>query len=54
MEDCLSSLGSLYALKATGIPVMVRDMNVSQEELEQRRTPKEIMDARLVYGLLME
>ena len=33
---------------------MVGDINVSQEALEQRHTQKEIMDARLVYGLLMD
>ena len=51
---CLSSLGCLYVLKATDNPVMVGDMNVSQEELEQKHSPQVIRDARLVYGLLME
>ena len=50
----LSSVGCLYVLKATDNPVMVGDINVSQEELERRRTPKEIIDARVVYGLLMD
>ena len=49
-----SSIGCLYVLKATDNPVMVGDMNVSQEKLDQRHTQKEIMDARLVYGLLMD
>ena len=37
----MSSLGCLYVLKATDNPVMVGDMNVSQEELEaaQGKTP---------------
>ena len=35
-------------------PVMVGDMNVSQEELEQGHSQKEIMDARLVYGFFMD
>ena len=50
----MSSIGCLYVLKATDDPVMVGGMNVSQEELEQRHAQKEIMDARLVYGLLMD
>ena len=50
----LSSVGCLYVLKATDNPVMVRDIIVSQEELERRHTPKEIIDARVVYGLLMD
>ena len=33
---------------------MVDDINVSQEELEQRHTPKDIIDACVVYGLLMD
>ena len=53
-KACLSSLGCLYVLKATDNPVMVGDMNVSQEELEQKHSPQVIRDARLVYGLLME
>ena len=32
---------------------MVGDINVSQQELEQRHTRKEIIEARVVYGLLM-
>ena len=50
----LSSIGCLYVLKATDNPNMVGDMNVSQEELEQGHSQKEIMDARLVYGFLMD
>ena len=50
----LSSVGCLYVLKATDNPVMVGDINVSQEELKQGHTPKEIIDARVVYGLLMD
>ena len=50
----LSSIGCLYVLKATDNPIMVGDMNVSQEELEQGHSQKEIMDARLVYGFLMD
>ena len=50
----MSSVGWLYVLKATDNPVMVGGVNVSQEELEQRHTPKEIIDARVVYGLLMD
>ena len=50
----LSSVSCLYVLKATVHPVMVGDINVSREELEQRPTPKEIIDARVVYGLLMD
>ena len=46
----LSSTGCLYVLNATDNPIMVGDMNVSQEELEQGHSQKEIMDARLVYG----
>ena len=53
-KACLSSLVCLYVLKATDNPVMVGDMNVSQEELEQKHSPQVIRDARLVYGLLME
>ena len=53
-KACLSSLGCLYVLKATDNPVMVGEMNVSQEELEQKHSPQVIRDARLVYGLLME
>ena len=45
----LSSIGCLYVFKATDNPIMVGDMNVSQEELEQGHSQKEIMDARLVY-----
>ena len=48
----LSSVGCLYVLKATDNPVMVGDINVSQEGLKQRHTPKEIIDARVVYGML--
>ena len=33
---------------------MVGDINASQEELEQRHAPQEIIDARVVYGLLMD
>ena len=43
-----------YVLKATDNPIMVGDMNVSQEELEQGHSQKEIMDARLVYRFLMD
>ena len=50
----MSSVGRLYVLKATDNPVMVGDIHVIQEELEQRHTPKEIIDARVVYGLLMD
>ena len=50
----LSSVRCLYVLKATDNPVMVGDMNVSQEELEQKHTQKKKMNARLVYGLLMD
>ena len=50
----LSSVGCLYVPKATDNPVMVGGINVSQEELEQRHTPKEIIDARVVYGLSMD
>ena len=50
----LSSVGCLYVLEATDNPVMAGDINVSQGELEQRHTPKEIIDARVVYGLLMD
>ena len=50
----MSSIGCLYVLKATDNPIMVGDMNVSQEELEQGHSQKEIMDARLVYGFLMD
>ena len=39
----LSSSGCLYVLKATDNPVMVGDINVSQEELEQRHTPKRLL-----------
>ena len=42
-----SSISCLYVLKATYNPVMVGDINVSQEELEQRHTQKEIMVGRL-------
>ena len=49
----LSSIGCLYVLRATDNPVMVGDINVSREHLEQRHTPEEIIDARVVYGLLM-
>ena len=41
-KACLSSLGCLYVLKATDNPVMVGDMNVSQEELEQKHSPQVI------------
>ena len=50
----LSSTGCLYVLKTTDNPIMVGDMNVSQDELEQRHSQKEIMDARLVYGFFMD
>ena len=52
-QACWSSIGCPYVLKATDNPVVVGDINVSQEDLEQRRTPKQIFDARVVYGLLM-
>ena len=39
-QACLSSLGCLYVHKATDNPVMVGDMNASQEEFEQRHTPR--------------
>ena len=50
----LSSISCLYILKATDNPIMVGDMIVSREELEQRHGQKEIMEARLVYGLSMD
>ena len=50
----LSSITCLFVLKATDNPVMVGDNNVSQEELEKKHTPKETIDARVVYGLLMD
>ena len=49
-----SSVGCLYVLKATDNPGMVDDTNVSRKELEQRHTPKDIIDRRVVYGLLMD
>ena len=48
------SLGGRHVRKATADPAMVGDINVSQEELEQRHTPPEIKDARFGYGLMME
>ena len=33
---------------------MLGDNKVSQEKSERRHTPKEIFDARVVYGLLMD
>ena len=50
----LSSAGCLYVFKATDNPMMVDDINVPQEELERRHTPKEIIDTCVVYGLLMD
>ena len=34
----ISSLGCLHVVKATANPVMIGDMNVSEQELERRHT----------------
>ena len=52
LKACLPSIGCLYVLEATNNPVIVGDMNVSQEELEQIHTREEIMDARVVNGII--
>ena len=48
----ISSLGCLHVVKATANPVMIGDMNVSEQEQERRHTSQEIRDARLMYVLL--
>ena len=49
----ISSLGCLHIVKARANPVVVGDINVSQQDLERRHTLQEIKDARYVRGLLM-
>lgn len=53
MMAYIAWFGCLYVIKPTDFPVMVADINVSEEELTRRHSPQEIRDARLVYGLLM-
>ncbi|CAN0126352.1 unnamed protein product, partial [Laminaria digitata] len=50
----IAGFGYLYVIKPTDFPVMVGDIDVSEEELKVRHSPQEIKDAKLVYGLLME
>lgn len=50
----IPSLGCLHVLRTTADTLMVGVMNLSQDELEQRHSPHEIRDARMVYGLPKE
>ncbi|CAN0564227.1 unnamed protein product, partial [Laminaria digitata] len=54
MLNYIAGFGCLYVIKRTDFPVMVGDIDVSEEELKLRHSPQEIKDARLAYGLLME
>lgn len=51
----ISTIGCLHVLRPTENPVMVRDINVSQKELELRTTPKVRQGCAVSsYGLMME
>lgn len=43
-----------YVTKPTDTPDMIEDVFVSEEEREGRHCLRDIKNARLVYGLLLE